>query len=177
MSTPNSADTGLGDPNSVVAFVRGGIRHRIRRSQHRRHLGRLYRRATHIAAHPGPAAGHLRRSRSHPQTGVRIVGRSHWRPPVLLGGLLAFAAASAAFVIAGDPAWLGVTRFAQGAAAAAFSPAAGVLVSRLTAPGQQGRGFGRYGAWKGLGYTLGPVLGGCSSPGAATPCSSPRSPH
>lgn len=80
--------------------------------------------------------------------------------PVLLGGLLAFAAASAAFVIAGDPAWLGVTRFAQGAAAAAFSPAAGVLVSRLTAPGAQGRGFGRYGAWKGLGYTLGPVLGG-----------------
>lgn len=26
--------------------------------------------------------------------------------------------------------------------------------------GGQGRGFGRYGAWKGLGYTLGPVLGG-----------------
>src|SRR5207253_105623 len=24
----------------------------------------------------------------------------------------------------------------------------------------QGRGFGRYGAWKGLGYTLGPLLGG-----------------
>ncbi|MGB3355538.1 MAG: MFS transporter [Mycobacterium sp.] len=80
--------------------------------------------------------------------------------PVLLGGLIAFAAASAAFVIAGDPAWLGVTRFAQGAAAAAFSPAAGVLVSRLTPPGAQGRGFGRYGAWKGLGYTLGPLLGG-----------------
>ena len=80
--------------------------------------------------------------------------------PVLLGGLLAFAAASAAFVIAGDPAWVGVARFGQGAAAAAFSPAAGVLVSRLTPPGGQGRGFGRYGAWKGLGYTLGPVLGG-----------------
>ena len=45
-------------------------------------------------------------------------------------------------------------------AAAAFSPAAGVLVSRLNPPGSQGRGFGRYGAWKGLGYTLGPVLGG-----------------
>jgi DHA1 family tetracycline resistance protein-like MFS transporter len=80
--------------------------------------------------------------------------------PVLLGGLLAFAAASAAFVIAGDPAWVGVARFGQGAAAAAFSPAAGVLVSRLTPPGGQGRGFGRYGAWKGLGYTLGPLLGG-----------------
>ncbi len=80
--------------------------------------------------------------------------------PVLLGGLLAFAAASAAFVVAGDPAWVGLARFGQGAAAAAFSPAAGVLVSRLTPPGGQGRGFGRYGAWKGLGYTLGPVLGG-----------------
>ena len=80
--------------------------------------------------------------------------------PVLLGGLLAFAAASAAFVLAGDPGWVGVARFGQGAAAAAFSPAAGVLVSRLTPPGGQGRGFGRYGAWKGLGYTLGPLLGG-----------------
>jgi MFS family permease len=80
--------------------------------------------------------------------------------PVLLGGLLAFAAASAAFVIAGNPAWVGLARFGQGAAAAAFSPAAGVLVSRLTPPGGQGRGFGRYGVWKGLGYTLGPLLGG-----------------
>ncbi|MET0898567.1 MAG: MFS transporter [Mycobacterium sp.] len=80
--------------------------------------------------------------------------------PVLLGGLLAFAAASAAFVIAGNPAWVGLARFGQGAAAAAFSPAASVLVSRLTPSGAQGRGFGRYGAWKGLGYTLGPVLGG-----------------
>ena len=80
--------------------------------------------------------------------------------PVLLGGLLAFAAASAAFVLAGDPAWVGLARFGQGAAAAAFSPAAGVLVARLTPKTGQGRGFGRYGAWKGLGYTLGPVLGG-----------------
>ena len=80
--------------------------------------------------------------------------------PVLLGGLLAFAAASSAFVIAGNPAWVGLARFGQGAAAAAFSPATGVLVSRLNPPGSQGRGFGRYGAWKGLGYTLGPVLGG-----------------
>ena len=76
--------------------------------------------------------------------------------PVLLGGLLAFAAASAAFVLAGDPAWVGLARFGQGAAAAAFSPAAGVLVARLTPDTGQGRGFGRYGAWKGLGYTLGP---------------------
>jgi MFS family permease len=80
--------------------------------------------------------------------------------PVLLGGLLAFAAASAAFVAAGDPAWVGLARFGQGAAAAAFSPAAGVLVARLTPNTGQGQGFGRYGVWKGLGYALGPVLGG-----------------
>ena len=80
--------------------------------------------------------------------------------PVLLGGLVAFAVASAAFVVAGNPALAGVARLGQGAAAAAFSPAAGMLVARLTPGSGWGRGFGRYGAWKGLGYTLGPVLGG-----------------
>jgi MFS transporter, DHA1 family, tetracycline resistance protein len=79
--------------------------------------------------------------------------------PVLLGGLLAFAAASAAFVAAGDPDALAATRLAQGAAAAAFSPAASTLVARLSPDRQQGRWFGSYGAWKGLGYTLGPLLG------------------
>jgi MFS family permease len=80
--------------------------------------------------------------------------------PVLLGGLVGFAAASAAFVVAGEPGLLGVARFGQGAAAAAFSPAASTLVARLTPTGGHGRRFGSYGAWKGLGYTLGPVLGG-----------------
>jgi DHA1 family tetracycline resistance protein-like MFS transporter len=80
--------------------------------------------------------------------------------PVLIGGLLAFAAASAAFVLAGNPALVGLARLGQGAAAAAFSPAAGMLVARLTPEAGWGGGFGRYGAWKGLGYTLGPLLGG-----------------
>lgn len=80
--------------------------------------------------------------------------------PVLLGGLAGFAIASAAFVLAGDPALVGVARFGQGAAAAAFSPAASAIVARLAPATRQGRAFGRYGAWKGLGYTLGPLLGG-----------------
>ncbi|HEY0449659.1 MFS transporter [Actinophytocola sp.] len=80
--------------------------------------------------------------------------------PVLLGGLVAFALASGAFVLAGDPALVGVARFAQGAAAAAFSPAAGAMVARLAPTARHGRAFGSYGAWKGLGYTLGPLLGG-----------------
>ena len=80
--------------------------------------------------------------------------------PVLLGGLFAFTLASAAFVVAGNPALVGVARFGQGVAAAAFSPAAGTLVARLSSSRHHGRAFGGYGAWKGLGYTLGPVLGG-----------------
>ena len=80
--------------------------------------------------------------------------------PVLLGGLLAFAVASAAFVIAGNPAAVGLARLGQGAAAAAFSPAAGALVARLSPNKGHGRAFGGYGAWKSIGYTLGPLLGG-----------------
>src|SRR5439155_4013005 len=80
--------------------------------------------------------------------------------PVLLGGLLAFALASIAFVLAGNPAAVGLARLGQGAAAAAFSPAAGALVARLSPATRQGRAFGGYGAWKSIGYTLGPVLGG-----------------
>jgi MFS family permease len=80
--------------------------------------------------------------------------------PVLLGGLVAFTLASAAFALVGNPGLIGVARFGQGAAAAAFSPAAGAMVARLTPAAAHGRAFGSYGAWKGLGYTLGPLLGG-----------------
>ncbi|HEY3506247.1 MAG TPA: MFS transporter [Actinocatenispora sp.] len=80
--------------------------------------------------------------------------------PVLIGGLVGFALASAAFVAAGDPALVGLARLGQGAAAAAFSPAAGALLARLAPARGHGRAFGSYGAWKGLGYTLGPLAGG-----------------
>jgi DHA1 family tetracycline resistance protein-like MFS transporter len=80
--------------------------------------------------------------------------------PVLLAGLLAFAAASSVFVVAGNPGTVWVARLGQGAAAAAFSPAAGAMVGRLSPGGGKGRAFGSYGAWKGLGYTLGPLFGG-----------------
>jgi MFS transporter, DHA1 family, tetracycline resistance protein len=80
--------------------------------------------------------------------------------PVLLAGLVAFAGCSGAFVIAANPALVGLARLGQGASAAAFSPAAGVLVARLTPPKRQGRAFGGYGMFKTLGYTAGPLLGG-----------------
>jgi MFS family permease len=77
--------------------------------------------------------------------------------PVLLGGLIAFAVASSAFVLIDNVA---VARFGQGVAAAAFSPAASAMVARLTPDNARGKAFGRYGAWKGVGYTAGPLLGG-----------------
>jgi MFS family permease len=80
--------------------------------------------------------------------------------PVLIGGLVGFAAASAAFVLAGNPDALGLARLAQGSAAAAFSPAAGTLVATLGGTRERGRSFGGYGAAKGLGYVTGPVVGG-----------------
>lgn len=79
---------------------------------------------------------------------------------VLLGGLIGFALASAGFVAAHDPGLLGAARFAQGAAAAAFSPAAGAMVAALGGVKRRGRAFGGYGSFKGLGYLAGPVAGG-----------------
>jgi len=79
---------------------------------------------------------------------------------VLIGGLIGFSAASAAFVGAGGPDSLGLARLAQGAAAAAFSPAASAMVAALGGPRTRGRVFGSFGASKGLGYVAGPVVGG-----------------
>ncbi|SDS07110.1 Predicted arabinose efflux permease, MFS family [Nocardioides scoriae] len=80
--------------------------------------------------------------------------------PVLLAGLVGFAAASAVYVVADAPAWLWAARLGQGAAASAFSPAASSLVARLNPAARHGRAFGSYGFYKSLGYTLGPLLGG-----------------
>ncbi|MEV7794808.1 MFS transporter [Streptomyces sp. NPDC087512] len=80
--------------------------------------------------------------------------------PVLLGGLVAFAAASALYVAADSPGWLWAARLGQGAAASAFSPSASALVARLNPAAKHGRAFGSYGFHKSIGYTLGPLLGG-----------------
>lgn len=80
--------------------------------------------------------------------------------PVMLGGLIAFAVASAAFAFAGSPHWLGAARLGQGCAAAAFSPAAGAAVAGLGGAKRTGRLFGGYGGAKSVGYLLGPLAGG-----------------
>jgi len=80
--------------------------------------------------------------------------------PVMTGGLVLFAAASAAFVIGGDPHLLAAARLAQGTGAAAFSPAAAATVAALGGRKRTGRLFGGYGGAKGIGYLLGPTAGG-----------------
>ncbi|MBS9372071.1 MFS transporter [Rhodococcus sp. B50] len=80
--------------------------------------------------------------------------------PVLIGGLVGFCVASTIFVIIDESAWLWLARLGQGAAASAFSPAAGALVARMNPVAAHGRAYGTYGFYKSLGYTLGPLLGG-----------------
>lgn len=79
--------------------------------------------------------------------------------PVIIGGLLAFAAFSVLGAVAPGLWGLVIARFGQGAAASAFSPASSAAVARLTDTASRGRYFGRYGSWKSLGYALGPLLG------------------
>lgn len=79
--------------------------------------------------------------------------------PVIVGGLLAFAAFSLLGALAPGMLGLVIARFGQGAAASAFSPASSSAVARLTDDATRGRYFGRYGSWKSLGYALGPLLG------------------
>ncbi|WP_427172981.1 MFS transporter [Arthrobacter sp. 92] len=78
--------------------------------------------------------------------------------PVVVAGLVAFAALSLIGLAAADPLLLGLARVGQGAAASAFSPASSAMVARL-AGRNAGAYFGRYGSWKGLGYVAGPLLG------------------
>ncbi|MCI0142990.1 MFS transporter [Arthrobacter bambusae] len=79
--------------------------------------------------------------------------------PVIVGGLLAFAALSVIGLWAADPLMLGLARVGQGAAASAFSPASSAMVARLASGRNTGTYFGRYGSWKSLGYVVGPLLG------------------
>lgn len=79
--------------------------------------------------------------------------------PVIVGGLLAFVAASLLALISPAPLVLALARLGQGAAAAAFSPASSAAVARLAGKERLGKYFGRYGAWKSLGYVLGPLIG------------------
>lgn len=79
--------------------------------------------------------------------------------PVIVGGLIVFALASLLAVLSPTPVVVAIARLAQGAGASAFSPASSSAVARLAGGERLGRYFGRYGAWKSIGYAAGPLLG------------------
>jgi len=79
--------------------------------------------------------------------------------PIIVGGLVGFAVASLLALISPTPLVLALARLGQGASAAAFSPASSATVARLAGKDQLGGYFGKYGAWKSVGYALGPLIG------------------
>lgn len=79
--------------------------------------------------------------------------------PVIVGGLIGFVVASLLAITYPTVVVLAIARLGQGAAASAFSPASSAAVARIAGKQRLGRYFGRYGAWKSLGYVAGPLIG------------------
>lgn len=83
------------------------------------------------------------------------------RRRLFIGGVLLFAAASAASGAAVNPAMLVASRFVQGMGEAIAAPAAFGLVALLfTEPKERAKAIGIFGGVAGLGGTLGPVISG-----------------
>ncbi len=84
----------------------------------------------------------------------------HGRKPAILFGLLGNAAALVAFGLAKDYMWLFIARSAAGIASAAVLPSVMAYVADVTTSEERGKGMGLMGAAMGLGFILGPAIGG-----------------
>ena len=84
----------------------------------------------------------------------------HGRKPAILLGLLGNAAALIGFGLAKDYMWLFIARSAAGIASAAVLPSVMAYVADVTTSEERGRGMGLMGAAMGLGFILGPAIGG-----------------
>ena len=84
----------------------------------------------------------------------------HGRKPAILLGLLGNAAALIGFGLAKDYLWLFTARSAAGIASAAVLPSVMAYVADITTAEERGRGMGLMGAAMGLGFILGPAIGG-----------------
>ncbi len=84
----------------------------------------------------------------------------HGRKPAILLGLLGNAAALVGFGLAKDYVWLLIARSAAGIASAAVLPSVMAYVADITTSEERGKGMGLMGAAMGLGFILGPAIGG-----------------
>ena len=84
----------------------------------------------------------------------------HGRKPAILLGLFGNAAALIGFGVATDYVWLFIARSAAGIASAAVLPSVMAYVADITTSEERGRGMGLMGAAMGLGFILGPAIGG-----------------
>ena len=85
---------------------------------------------------------------------------NHGRKPAILFGLLGNAAALIGFGLAKDYVWLFTARSAAGIASAAVLPSVMAYVADITTSEERGSGMGLMGAAMGLGFILGPAIGG-----------------
>ncbi len=82
------------------------------------------------------------------------------RKPTLLLGLLGNAVALIGFGLAETYVWLVIARSAAGIASAAVLPSVMAYVADVTTSEERGKGMGLMGAAMGLGFILGPAIGG-----------------
>ena len=84
----------------------------------------------------------------------------HGRKPAILLGLLGNAIALVGFGLAKDYVSLFIARSAAGIASAAVLPSVMAYVADVTTAEERGKGMGLMGAAMGLGFILGPAIGG-----------------
>lgn len=82
------------------------------------------------------------------------------RTRVIVGGLLAFAGTMASYAAAPGPALLFAGRMLQGVAVVASFQIGAAYLGDITSPGRRSVAFGSYTTAMGLGFTVGPLIGG-----------------
>ena len=90
---------------------------------------------------------------------VGNLGDRFGRRPVILGAMAGFAIDYALMGFAPTLAWLFVGRAFAGVFGASFGPA-GAALADISAPGERARYFGMMGAAFGIGFIIGPAIGG-----------------
>jgi MFS transporter, DHA1 family, tetracycline resistance protein len=90
------------------------------------------------------------------------LGDRFGRRPVLLFSMVAFAADYALMAFAPSLGWLFLGRVIAGAAGATFGPASAVIAD-VTPPEKRSAAFGMIGAAFGIGFIIGPALGGLAA--------------